>query len=131
LFPPGTTEYTQYWEEEQRRCVEGYTAEDGDYISGYNYFYLNYCPIGRIVYEKSVDKHGKEIEKRVPAVAFPDFYDYDYYYFQAVEEAEEQGKHMCVLKSRRKGFSYKNASMACRNYYMIPNSKSYIYASDQ
>lgn len=37
---------------------------------------------------------------------------------------------MCI-KSRRKGFSYKNASLACRNYYLIPNSKSYIYASDE
>lgn len=131
MYPPGTTEYTQFWEEEQRRCVEGYTADDGDFITGYNYFYLNYCPIGRIVYEKGTDKHGNEIEKRIHTVTFPDFYDYDYYYFSAIEEAEKQGKHMCVLKSRRKGFSYKNASMACRNYYMIPNSKSYIYASDQ
>ena len=132
MYPPGTTEYTQFWEEEQRRCVDGYTADDGDYITGYNYFYLNYCPIGRIVYEKVPDKKtGKMVERRTQSVAFPDFYDYDYYYFQAIQEAEESGKHMCVLKSRRKGFSYKNAALACRNYYMIPNSKSYIYASDQ
>ncbi len=29
------------WDEESRRCVDGYTADDGDFISGYNYFYLN------------------------------------------------------------------------------------------
>lgn len=131
LYPPGTTEYTQFWEEEQRRCVDGYTADDGDYITGYNYFYLNYCPIDRIIYEKTTDKSGKVVERRRKTVTFPDFYDYDYYYFQSVQAAEDAGKHMCVLKSRRKGFSYKNASMACRNYYMIPNSKSYIFASDQ
>lgn len=65
MYPPGTTEYTQFWEEEQRRCVDGYTADDGDYITGYNYFYLNYCPIGRIVYEKVPDKKtGKMVERR-------------------------------------------------------------------
>lgn len=48
-----------------------------------------------------------------------------------MQEAEDLGKHMCVLKSRRKGYSYKNASMACRNYYLIPNSKTYIYASNK
>nr|UWI13291.1 MAG: Hom-end-associated Hint [Bacteriophage sp.] len=37
-------------------------------------------------------------------VTFPDFWDYDYYYFNAVNEAHKQGKHLCVLKSRRKGY---------------------------
>lgn len=131
LYPIGTTEYHAFWDEELRRCVDGYTAEDGDYITGYNYFYLNYCPIDRIVYEQRVDRKGVTKLVRVRKPEFPDFYDYDYFYFQAIQEAEEQGKHLCVLKSRRKGFSYKNASLACRNYYLIPNSKSYIYAADQ
>jgi hypothetical protein len=48
-----------------------------------------------------------------------------------MQEAEEQGKHMCVLKSRRKGYSYKNGSMACRNYYLLPGTKTYIYASNK
>ena len=38
--PEGTSEYASYWEEEERRCIDGYTAENGDWISGYNYFYL-------------------------------------------------------------------------------------------
>lgn len=62
---------------------------------------------------------------------FPDFYDYDYYFFLAVEDAEGLGKHLCALKSRRKGYSYKNAAMACRNYYLFPGSKTYIYASNK
>ena len=130
-YPIGTSEYTQFWDEEKRRCLEGYTAPDGDYISGYNYFYLNYCPIERIVYEDKMNKKGQMEKVRSRKIDFPDFYDYDYYYFQAIDNAEELGKHLCVLKSRRKGFSYKNASLACRNYYLIPNSKSYIYASDE
>lgn len=129
-YPIGTSEYYQFWDEEQHRCMEGYTADDGDYITGYNYFYLNYCPIERIVYDIKINKLGEEEQVRVRKVEFPDFYDYDYFFFQAVEEAEQHGKHLCLLKSRRKGYSYKLSSMACRNFYMLAGSKSYIYASD-
>lgn len=125
-YPKGTSEYMNYWTTEQDRCINGYTADDGDFISGYNYFYLNYCPILRVV---NKEVNGKI--KSVSEVTFPDFWDYDYYYFQTIEEAQEQGKHLCVLKSRRRGYSYKAASMLCRNYYLIPNSSSYVYASNK
>ena len=125
-FASNTSEYYAYWDEQKRRCIDGYTANDGDYISGYNYFYLNFCPIQRIVYH-NID--GKIRKKR--ELQFPDFYDYDTYFFSAEDNAEQLGQHMVVLKSRRKGYSYKAASMACRNYYLIPGSKTYIYASNK
>ena len=103
-FAPSTSEYFSYWDEQKRRCLEGYTAEDGDWISGYNYFYLNFCPINRSVNKKIKDRHGKDKIVTVQEVAFPDFWDYDYYYFQTIQDAEESGKHLCVLKSRRKGY---------------------------
>ena len=103
-YPKGTTEYIKFWEQEMDYCINGYTAEDGDFITGYNYFYLNYCPIQRIIYEKELDKKGNEVIKRKREQEFPDFWDYDYYYFQAIEEAEEVGKHLVVAKSRRKGY---------------------------
>lgn len=127
VYPEGTSEYFRFWDEESKRCVDGYTADDGDFISGYNYFYLNYCPIQRIVYTVLENKKVKKTRE----LQFPDFYDYDYYFFQAMQEAEDEGKHLCALKSRRKGYSYKNAAMACRNYYLIPGSKTYIYASNK
>lgn len=125
-YPKGTSEYMSYWTTEQDRCINGYTADDGDFISGYNYFYLNYCPINRIV---NKEINGKV--KSVSEVTFPDFWDYDYYYFSTIEQAQEEGKHLCVLKSRRKGYSYKCAAMLCRNYYLIPNTASYVYASNK
>lgn len=125
-YPPGTSEYFDFWDTEQQRCIDGYTADDGDFISGYNYFYLNYCPINR-----SVNRMVNGKVKTTQEVTFPDFWDYDYYYFLTIENAQEEGKHLCVLKSRRKGYSYKAGSMLCRNYYLIPNSKSYVYASNK
>lgn len=126
-YPNGTSEYFKFWDEEGDKCLNGYTTDDGDFISGYNYFYLNYCPIQRIVH--SILPSGKV--KKTRELQFPDFYDYDYFFYEGVQNAEDDAKHMCVLKSRRKGYSYKAASMACRNYYLIPNSKTYIYASNK
>lgn len=130
-YPEGTSEYFKYWDEQMNRCKYGYTADDGDFISGYNYFYLNFCPIQRIIYTTINNPDGSTKIKKTRDLQFPDFYDYDYYFFQAVEDAEGEGKHLCALKSRRKGYSYKNAAMACRNYYLFAGSKTYIYASNK
>lgn len=130
-YPEGTSEFFAYWDEQMDRCKYGYTADDGDFISGYNYFYLNFCPIQRIIYNTIANVDGSTTIKKTRDLQFPDFYDYDYYFFQAVEQAETEGKHLCALKSRRKGYSYKNAAMACRNYYLFAGSKTYIYASNK
>lgn len=81
LYPYGTTEYAKYWDTETERSLNGFTAEDGDWISGYNYFYLNYCPILRLVEEEYTDRYGNKKTRRIRDKAFPCFYDYDYYYF--------------------------------------------------
>lgn len=130
-YPEGTSEFFAYWDKQMDRCKYGYTADDGDFISGYNYFYLNFCPIQRIIYNTITNPDGSTTIKKTRDLQFPDFYDYDYYFFQAVEQAETEGKHLCALKSRRKGYSYKNAAMACRNYYLFAGSKTYIYASNK
>lgn len=103
-YPKGTTEYFDYWNSESEKCIKGYTAEDGDYITGYHYFYLNFCPIQRMVYEVKKDKNGNNKVAKSRILTFPDFYDYDYYYFQAIQEAQEKGVHLCVAKARRKGY---------------------------
>jgi len=119
----GTSSYKDYWDEEIERCKYGFTAEDGDFITGYHYYYLNFCQINRIV----IDKKTK---KPIPKFWFPRFFDYDHEFFMIVEECEKQGKHLAVLKARRKGYSYKIAAMLARNFYLYPNSKNYAYASE-
>lgn len=131
LAPRGTTDYIQYWDRETDRCLNGYVADDGDSISGYHYFYLNYFPILRLVEEKYTDRYGNERVRRIRKTEFADFYDYDYYYFNAIEEAEQTGKHMAVLKARNKGYSFKGASMLVRNYELIPASQNFAVASEQ
>lgn len=128
--PRGTTDYIQYWERETNRCLYGYVAPDGDAITGYHYFYLNYFPILRLVEQKYKDRYGNQRTRFVRETEFADFYDYDYYYFNAIEEAEDQGKHMTVLKARGRGYSFKGASMLVRNYTLIPGSQNFAVASE-
>jgi len=128
--PIGTTAYMKFWDEELSRCIFGYTTEDGEFISGYFYFYLNYCRIVKTDEKEIIDARGKTrtIIKRVES--FPRYYDYDRAYFDAIEEAERLGKHLVTIKKRGAGYSYKGASMLCRNFYCIPRSKSYAIAAE-
>lgn len=131
LAPRETTDYNNYWDQETERCLNGYTAPDGDYITGYHYFYLNYSPIMKLEEVKYTDRNGNVRTRRERILDFPRFWDYDYYYYNAIEEAEDQGKHMSVLKSRQRGYSFKGASMLVRNYELIPGSKNFAVASEQ
>lgn len=131
LAPRGTTDYNKYWEQETDRCINGYTAPDGEGITGYNYFYLNYSPIMLLKEEEYTDREGNLRKRRQRILEFPSFWDYDYYYFCAIEQAELEGKHMAVLKCRQRGYSFKGGSMLVRNYMLIPGSKNFAIASEQ
>lgn len=119
-------EFYKFWDEEKRRCIKGYTAENGTTISGYHYFYLNYCKID--IVEDYIDDDGEEQSKR--KFDFPRFYDGDFIYYHIVDLARKKNKHINLLKARRKGYSYKNAAMLARNYYHIKRSKNFVLATD-
>ena len=143
-----TKEYYDYWDEQERRCLEGYTSPNGIEITGYHYFYLNFFRI-----QRSIDRtiKGRKVKRRDEE--FPRFYDGDYDYFWVLEICRNGidkkdyerlnlgidihpddlngGKNLMVLKARRKGFSYKNAGVLACNYYFIPDSNSVAYAYDK
>lgn len=73
--PKGTLEYNNYWDEQLRRCKEGYMY-DGQKITGHHYFYLNFCNINMIDVLENNDGAGTIKESN-----FPDFWDWDYEYF--------------------------------------------------
>jgi len=138
--PRGTKGYYEYWDEQKRRCLEGYSVGDLS-ITGYHYYYLNFGRIER-VFET---QNGAEEQ-----MGFPLFYDWDYNYFWSLyiakngitEDKYEDldldvniddlsgGNHMAVIKARRKGYSYKAASMLARNFCLKQNSKNYAMVSD-
>jgi len=125
-----TSPYRKFWDEEIRRCKDGYVRKsDGEWISGYYYFYLNYSPILKteVIGERSDD--GTIQAERVEG--FPDFWDGDYLFYHYVDQAEKAGKYGTVLKARGKGYSFKAGSMLCRNYFLFKNSKSFALAADK
>ena len=116
---PGTKEYYEFWDEEKTRCMYGYKIGD-IHITGFHYFYLNYCPIDRAIDEVLPDGTIQAKRERT----FPRFYDGDFEYFNEIDKARANNKHMIVLKARRKGYSYKAGSMLARNYFFVKNSKN-------
>ncbi len=130
LLPKGSTVYKKFWDEEFRRCVEGYAAEDGDYITGYFYYYLNYCQIV-VVNKKVVLRNGieKTVSERIKG--FPVFYDYDRAFFETLQHCEEESCHLVTLKKRKSGYSFKAAAILCRNFYFIRESTSIVVAAGE
>lgn len=116
--PEGTYEYQEYWDEQDRRCREGYTV-GGIRITGEHYAYLNF---GRI---KITEGEGKKARKYE---GFPRFLDMDYYYYHELEKAKLNKEGIIVAKSRRKGFSYKGAFNTVYEYNWYRNSFSIIAA---
>lgn len=113
---PGSR-YMRFWREEQRRCRDGYVREsDGEWITGYHYWYLNYSPIQitedakehkKFIKSKNPDELASKASKKRKAERkrnFPRVWDSDYLWFHYVEKAEQNGHHVVNLKSRGKGY---------------------------
>lgn len=116
--PKGTFAYRQYWDEQTRRCKDGYTV-GGVWITGEHYFYLNFSQI-----KATVEVNGI----RRTRLTFPRFLDMDYHFFQEKEIARKSNQGLIVAKSRRKGFSYKNAGLCAYNFVFHRDSTSIIGA---
>lgn len=133
-FQKDSRAYKDFWIEQRKRSLDGYHI-GRDYITGYHYWYLNFCPIkqviptpdkeGKIVYNEDGSVQGTEV------VRTPLFWDTDVEYFYYLDEAEKDSKHAVVIKKRRFGASYKGGAMLTRNYYCLPGSRSYAIAAEK
>ncbi len=119
---PGS-EYRNFWDEEKRRCLDGYVREyDGEWIPGYFYHFLNYSPMNI-----NVQKEGKRADR---IRGFPSFYDGHYILYHYIEQSEAEGIHGNLLKARGKGLSFAGGAMGARNYHHIKGSRSFYFASE-
>lgn len=119
LAHPKSFEYKDWWTEQRKRCIEGYSI-GGTRITGDHYWYLNFWKI-RGVNEKTGRKDF------VP----PRFLDMDYEFFHAVEVAKANGKNLCVVKRRQAGFSEKSAALIGKEFSLFQHSQSIIVAGDE
>jgi hypothetical protein len=107
--PNPNSEYRKWIDEEKRRCREGYVREsDGEWITGYMYWYMNYCPI---MLTKIIE--GKKKADRVED--FPETWEGIYLRFHYLHNAREAGNHAIELARRGCSKSYSLASMMAKN----------------
>ena len=121
-FTFGSRDYREFWKEQGRRSLEGYQNPiTGVWITGYHYFFLNFKQL-----EIVLDPYAPVSEK---VTDFPRFWAIHWHFFMAIQEAEQNGKHLCLLKPRGTGFSELFSSMGARDYTLRKKKKSFYFAS--
>ena len=108
--PNPNSEYGKWIREEVRRIYEGYTREDGEFVTGDMYYFLNYCPI-----LLSKVSSGK---KALRVWDFPEFWEGHWLKFIYSEMARNNGHHCAELASRSKGKSFSLASMIAKRFIL-------------
>lgn len=150
---PGTYGFTDYWEEQERRLINGYET-GGVRITGEHYGYLNFSNIKLSKTKQSLQDFNPRINAtsnaRKKVRDFPLFFDGDYNYFHILDIARfgttkqeldklglmvtpmylDGGRHVCLGKARRKGYSYKAGYVLTHRYKTEADSISIVAAYD-
>ena len=115
--PNPNSEYRKLFDEEIRRCREGYIREsDGEWVTGYMYYYMNYCPI-------MLTKTKKGSRKASRVEDFPETWEGIYWRFHYLDQARKAGKHAIELARRGCSKSYSLASMMSHNLILGENEE--------
>lgn len=130
------SEYGKWVREERRRIWDGYVREsDGEWVTGYMYWFLNYSPMMLSKIREYNDKNGKKRKsKRADRVeALPECWEGTYWRFHCLDQASngglynnfEGGQHMAELASRGKGKSYSLASILNHIFVVGENEEAH------
>lgn len=112
------SEFRKHWDEEKRRCYEGYVREsDGEWVTGFNYWFMNYCPM-------MVNKLIEGRKKAIRTEAFPFFFEGIYWRFHYLWQAREGGKHAIELAKRGCAKSYSLAAIMSHNLILGESEES-------
>ena len=110
--------YRKFWDEERRRCLEGYVREsDGEWVTGMMYWFLNY---NRMM----VNKITNGSKKALRVESFPFFFEGIYWRFHYLNQAREAGKHAIELAKRGCSKSYTLSSIMTHNLILGENTES-------
>lgn len=116
--PNPNSEYRKIFDEEKRRCREGYVREsDGEWVTGYLYWYLNYCPIMLTKIEEGTNRASRVED-------FPDMWEGIYWRFHYLDQARNEGKHAIELARRGCSKSFSLASIMAKNLILGENEKA-------
>lgn len=110
--------YRRFWKEEKRRIREGYVREsDGEWVTGFCYWFLNYNPM-----MVNFLKEGSKMAIRKES--FPFFFEGIYWRFHYLDQARQSGKHAIELAKRGCAKSYSLSSIMTHNLELGENSES-------
>ena len=121
--------YGKWIREEIRRCWEGYVRPiDGEWVTGYMYFYLNYVPM-------MVTKASKDARKKTASrvEGFPEVWEATYWRFHYIDQARNGGKynnfeggnHAVELSKRGSGKSFGLAAIMAHNLILGENAEAH------
>ena len=109
------SEYKKFWDEEIRRCYEGLIRpSDGAWISGYNYWFLNYQPM-------MVNKRVGNSNKAVRVEEFPFFNEGNTWRYCYLYDARENGHHAIELAKRGCAKSFSLSAIMGHNLILGEN----------
>lgn len=112
------SEYRKFWDEEIRRCREGYVRKsDGAWVTGFEYWFLNYQPMLVNIIEKG---RKKAIRKE----SFPFFFEGIHWRYKYLYKAREEGHHCIELARRGCAKSYTLSGILGHNLILGENSES-------
>lgn len=112
------SEYRKFWDREIDRCLNGFLREsDGAWISGFNYWFMNYHPM-------MVNKISEGRKKAVRVEDFPFFFEGILWRFLYINSAREEGHHAIELAKRGCGKSHSLAAIMAHNLILGENVES-------
>lgn len=157
LDPWGSPDWFTYWQEQRNRIINGYSV-GGVKVTGDHYFYLNFCPILKVedmnakksakitdfpdfwdgdynyFWAREIAFNGIVDGLGVPVSESTNLSEL-YKGLQLEVNIEETylngGYNLIVGKSRRKGYSYKNAAIAVKNYLCYPKALTIFAAYEK
>ena len=121
--------YGKWVREEIRRCWEGYVRpSDGEWVTGYMYFYLNYVPM--MLTKASKDPNKKRASR---TEGFPEVWESTYWRFHYIDQARngglynkfEGGNHAVELSKRGSGKSFCLAAIMAHNLILGENREAH------
>ena len=110
------SEYKKFWDEERRRCREGYIRKsDGAWVTGFEYWFLNYHPM-------MVNFIEKGRKKAIRKESFPFFFEGIHWRYKYLYKAREEGHH-CIELAKR-GCSKSNTLAGIMEHNLILGESS-------
>ena len=117
------SEYYKWLESEVVKCWNGMVRpEDGAWVSGDMYFYLNYSPIVQSKIRKDANGNDTKVADRV--IDFPEWWEGILYRSIYQYTARTNGHHSAEIAKRGASKSYFSASQLVRNFVLGENNEN-------